>query len=101
LNPLRGGVLSGLVHLPATVWRLTRLMSQTKREAATFAARFTAEIVPPFVAAAREALARDWARMRPADVEHEVHEWTRKTLVEFARDSLKPTVFADLCWTTL
>jgi pyruvate,water dikinase len=101
LNPLRGGALSGLFRLPATVWRLTRLMSKTRREAETFAARFTTEVVPPFVAAAREALAFDFGSLQVDDLESFVHHWTDKTLVEFARDSLKPTVFADLCWTTL
>lgn len=101
LNPLAGGGLMGWLRLPATVWRLMRLMSRTKREAETFAGRFTTEIVPPFVAAAREALARDWAAMRLDDLEYVVHDWTQRTLVDFARHSLKPTVFADLCWSTL
>jgi pyruvate,water dikinase len=101
LNPLREGKFLGLVRLPLTVWRLTRLMSRTKREAATFASRFTAEVVPPFVAAARAALAQDWAAIHLDDLEYAVHDWTERTLVGFARDSLKPTVLADLCWTTL
>ncbi|QDU20223.1 PEP/pyruvate-binding domain-containing protein [Urbifossiella limnaea] len=101
LNPLAGGGLMGWLRLPATVWRLTRLMSRTKREAETFAERFTTEIVPPFVAAAREALARDWARVPSSALVAAVQEWTQRTLVDFARHSLKPTVFADLCWSTL
>ncbi len=35
------------MRLPATVWRLMRLMSRTKREAETFAERFTTGIVLP------------------------------------------------------
>lgn len=101
LNPLAGGGLMGWLRLPATVWRLMRLMSRTKREAETFSERFTSEIVPPFVAAAREAMAVDWASTRLDDLEHVVHDWTQRTLVDFARHSLKPTVFADLCWNTL
>ncbi len=101
LNPLAGGAVSGLLRLPLTIWRLTRLMSKTKREAETFAERFTTEIVPPFAAAARAAMALDWPGMRADDLEYAVHDWTRRTLVEFARHSLKPTVFADLCWSTL
>jgi pyruvate,water dikinase len=101
LNPLAVGVLSGLFRLPLTILRLTKLMATTKREAAAFAGRFTTEIVPPFVAAARAALSRDWAAMKPDEVEAAVHEWTQTTLVDFARHSLKPTVLADLCWNTL
>jgi len=101
LNPLAGGAVMGFLRLPATVWRLMRLMSRTKREAETFAERFTTEIVPPFIAAARDATARDWAALSPADLEAAVHDWTQRTLVDFARHSLKATVFADLCWNTL
>ncbi|HEX4610606.1 MAG TPA: PEP/pyruvate-binding domain-containing protein [Urbifossiella sp.] len=100
-NPLAGGLVSGLLRLPVTIWRMMRLMARTRSEAATFAARFTADIVPPFVAAVREALARDWAAVPAADLEAAVHDWTERTLVGFARHSLKPTVFADLCWGTL
>ncbi|MBN9520728.1 hypothetical protein J0H58_19785 [bacterium] len=101
LNPLAGGAVAGLLRLPLTVWRLTRLVAKTKREAETFAQRFTTEIVPPFVAAARAAKALDWPRMRADDLEYAVRDWSRKTLVDFACHSLKPTVFAELCWTTL
>ncbi|HYH69614.1 MAG TPA: PEP/pyruvate-binding domain-containing protein [Urbifossiella sp.] len=100
LNPLAGGGLMGWLRLPATVWRLTRLMSRTKREAATFAERFTTEIVPPFVAGARQVLS-----MPPptddAELLGQLESYIDATLVGFARHSLKPTVFADLCWNAL
>jgi phosphohistidine swiveling domain-containing protein len=100
LNPLAGGGLMGWLRLPATVWRLMRLMARTKREAESFAERFTTEIVPPFVAGARQILS-----MRPPDDDPELlgqlESYITATLVDFARHSLKPTVFADLCWNTL
>ena len=100
LNPLRGGVFKGLLRLPATVWRLSRLMNTTRKQAETFAGRFTTEIVPPFVAGAKQVLS-----MKPcvddAELLGSFNSWVNCTLVDFARESLKPTVFADLAWNTL
>jgi hypothetical protein len=56
---------------------------------------------PPFVAAAKAALAQDWSRLDPPALVREFETWTQKTLVEFARESLKPTVFADFAWNSL
>ena len=101
LNPLRGGVLRGLFRLPATVVRLSRLMNRTKAQAATFAAEFTTTIAPPFVAKAKAALAQDWSKHDPMGLGQQFDYWQHATLVDFARHSLKPTVFADLAWNTL
>ena len=99
LNPLGGkGCVLGLVSLPGTVMSLTRLMSTTKRLSATFAPKFETEIAPHFATAARHALARDWSKLDPAALVREFETWVNKTLIEFARESLKPTVFADLAW---
>ena len=101
LNPLRHGVVSGLLRLPATVWRLSRLMNRTKKLATTFAGRFETEIAPPFAANAKQALAQDWSKFDAAALVAEAAAWREATLAEFARESLKPTVFADLAWNTL
>ena len=102
LNPLAGrGCFFGALALPGTILGLTRLMSTTKKEAGNFAARFTTEIAPPFVAAANAALAQDWSKLDSPALVREFETWTRKTLIDFARDSLKPTVFADLAWSGL
>ena len=100
LNPLRRGFLRGLLRLPGTILRLNRLMSRTRTAAETFAARFAAEIVPGFVGEVRQAR----AAALPTDngeLLHHVGRWTDRTLVGFARESLKATVFADLAWSTL
>ncbi|QJW97383.1 PEP/pyruvate-binding domain-containing protein [Frigoriglobus tundricola] len=99
LNPLAGkGCVLGLFSLPGTVLNLTRLMNTTKRLSATFGPKFETEIVPQFADAARHALAQDWSKLDPAALVREFETWVHKTLVEFARESLKPTVFADLAW---
>jgi pyruvate,water dikinase len=101
-DPLAGrGFIRGLLGLPGTLLRLSRVQKATRAQAETFAAKFTAEIAPPFVAAAQAALNQDWAALDTRGVYGEFAAWREKTLVEFARDSLKPTVFADLAWTAL
>lgn len=99
LNPLAGrGCLLGALALPGTILKLTRLMTTTRNRAATFAERFSTEIVPPFVAGAQQAMAQDWTKLDPPALVQVFHTWVERTLVAFARDSLKPTVFADLSW---
>jgi pyruvate,water dikinase len=97
LNPLRDGVLRGLFRLPATVWRLYRLMNRTKQLSATFAQQFVTEIAPSFLASAKatESIRVFDGTLRPLEA------WIDRTLIQFARNSLKPTVFADLAWSTL
>jgi pyruvate,water dikinase len=99
LNPLAGKrCLLGLLTLPGTIFKLMRLMSTTRKLSATFAAKFQVETVPAFANAARAALDRDWSPIDPPGLVRIFEEWVQKTLVEFARESLKPTVFADLAW---
>jgi len=100
LNPLRGGAIMGLLRLPATVWRLSRIMNKTKREAATFAAEFRTRIAPEFIAELREAESKPLPSSNVELVEL-LDRWIDATLVGFARESLKPTVFADYCWSAL
>ena len=100
LNPLRGGVLMGLLRLPATVWRLNKMMSRTKREAATFADKFVKEIVPAFVSEVKEFQAKPLPTDN-AELLKILDRWIDLTLIGFARESLKPTVFADLSWNAL
>jgi pyruvate,water dikinase len=102
LNPLGGrGCLLGLLSLPGTVLKLTRQKSAIQRQAVTFAEKFTTDVVPPFIAAAKQALAQDWSKLDPKALVREFETWMQRTLVEFASTSLKATVFADLAWTSL
>ncbi|MBX9628297.1 MAG: hypothetical protein K2X82_31145 [Gemmataceae bacterium] len=101
LNPLRGGVLSGFVRLPATMWRLRRMLTTTLQESVAFTGRFNAEIVPPFVANQTRLLNDDWSRHHPLTLTKLFRRSVQAVLVDFARHSLKPTVFADLVWGSL
>jgi pyruvate,water dikinase len=101
LNPGRNGKLRGLLRLPLTIWELFQLQAAPKQQIAGFAERFAKELAPAFAADARKACAQDWSKLDSAAVRREFETWVNRTLVEFARHSLKPTVFADLSWTTL
>jgi pyruvate,water dikinase len=102
LSPLAGrGCFLGVFTLPGTMWKLSRMMNTTRQRAETFAERFTKDIAPPFAAAAKSALAQDWSKLDPPALVREFEAWQKKTLLDFARESLKPTVFAELAWNTL
>ena len=47
------------------------------------------------------ALAQDWSKLQPAELVRAFEEWVRRTLIDFARESLKATVFSDLAWSEL
>ncbi len=101
LNPGRNGTLRGILRLPITFWELFQLQAAPKQQIAGFAEKFAKELAPPFAADARKACKQDWSKLDAAAVRREFETWVHRTLVEFARHSLKPTVFADLSWTTL
>ena len=99
LNPLAGqGCVMGVLTLPGTILALTRLMNATKKLSATFPVKFESETAPAFAVAAAQARAQKWSGFDPPALVREFEAWVHKTLVEFARESLKPTVFADLAW---
>ncbi len=102
LNPLAGrGCLGGLFGLPGLMMQLSREKRTRTEMAVGFAEKFTRDIAPPFIAAAKTALAQDWSKLDPPALVREFETWVQKTLIDFARDSLKPTVFADQAWESL
>ncbi len=101
LNPLAGqGCVSGILSLPLTVWNLFRFMRTTRKQAANFPAQFAAEAAS-FATTAQQTLTQDWTRPDTAQLFREFQTWVQWTLVDFARHSLKPTVFADWLWNDL
>jgi rifampicin phosphotransferase len=62
----------------------------------SFAEEFEQRIVPAYLAEVASATAEDWSRLSGAELLKRFHFWIRRTLVEFARESLKPTALADL-----
>jgi pyruvate,water dikinase len=97
LNPLAGkGCVLGLIALPGTILKLMRLMGTTRKLSAAFAQTFEADIVPPFVAAAKQAFGQNWSQLDPAALVREFETWVQRTLVEFARASLKRVAVGEL-----
>ncbi len=102
LDPLGGsGCLIGLFKLPGLMLRLNREKRIRTQLADTFANRFTHEFVPSFAMAAKSAISQEWSLLDPPEIIREFNLWVNRTLIEFARDSLKPTVLADQAWSNL
>lgn len=91
----------GLFRLPGVMWQLWKINRTTRKLASTFAERYTSEIAPPFIAAAKAALAQDWSKLDSPTVLEEFRRWVERTFIEFARDSLKPTAIAAYLWDQL
>jgi pyruvate,water dikinase len=93
------------LFLPLTLPRLTlRILLgglRRKRLKKTFAARFRKEVVPAFLGKCREWAREGFAGLDDAAVLQFLQSAVRGTLVEFARDSLKPTALAALAMADL
>lgn len=101
-DPLAGrGCVLGVLTLPLTIWKASRMMSAMRAQAATFATAFTDEIVPAYERSVKEAMSQRWDEFEPKALVLELERWREITLAAFALNSLKPTVFADLAWSML
>jgi pyruvate,water dikinase len=77
-----------------TVWRLSRATGKVKTLSRTFARPFLTKTIPEFWDKARRAELEDWSKLDPPALLEKLEYWIRRTLIDFARDSLKPTAFA-------
>jgi pyruvate,water dikinase len=84
------------VTLPWLTLRMTRGALRRQRLAKTFASRFREEIAPAFRREAEAASAQDLAQLDDGGLLRFFSHWDERTLVDFARDSLKPTALAAL-----
>ncbi len=94
-NPARAGWRFYLL-LPFVFLKLMRSAARLRRASATFADRFRRDLVPPFLNEATRAVADDVTQLTNATLLERFHYWVGRTLFDFARDSLKPTVFTAL-----
>jgi phosphohistidine swiveling domain-containing protein len=97
LKPWKNGILG----LPGTILRMMRMASVPRKLLETFAEHFTKEIAPAFASEAKAAMKEYWSKFDNPSLLNLLDLWIEKTLVQFARDSLKPTVLAKLAWDTL
>jgi pyruvate,water dikinase len=84
------------LRLPSITLRSVAQVARIAALTSTFAERFRNEIVPPFVEETRRAAAEDLTRLDDASLRERLEYWVRRTLYDFARESLKPTAIAAM-----
>lgn len=94
-NPARAGWKFWLT-IPVIFFRLWRSSTRVKQLSRTFARDFSERIVPQFLKEVESAAAEDLTRLSNAEVLERLNHWIRRTLFDFARDSLKPTALAAI-----
>jgi pyruvate,water dikinase len=81
--------------LPFIFIKLLRANGKLAGITRTFAQEFRDKIVPPFLEETRTEAQADLGQLTPDALLERLHYWIRRTLTDFARDSLKPTALAD------
>lgn len=98
-NPARLGALSWLflpLRLPFLFFGSIRQQVRLASQAKSFAERFQREILPPYLDAVGNAEREDLTALQSEALLERLEAWIRRTLYDFARESLKPTAFASL-----
>jgi pyruvate,water dikinase len=85
---------TGLAAKLRTVWRVMRSGNRFQSQARSFAKQFRKITIPAFVAETTAATSEDWPSLNPDRLHEKLRYWMHRTLVSFARDSLKATPFA-------
>jgi pyruvate,water dikinase len=97
LNPARLGWSFWLllpIRLPALIARITCGEMRRRRLSRSFARRFREEVIPAFTAEVDREAGQDLSRLDTALLIERLEFWIRRTLCDFARESLKPTTLA-------
>jgi pyruvate,water dikinase len=84
------------ITLPLMIVRLVRTNRRVQQHTQSFAARYRDEIAPAFRREAKADLSSDYTALEDAALLAKLDFWDRRTLIDFARDSLKPTALAAL-----
>lgn len=98
-DPSRAGGLFWLLlplRLPFIVAGSLRRMLRLATLSSTFAERFRAEVLPPFLSETDRAAAEEWSKLDDAALLERLFYWSKRTLDDYARESLKPTVLATM-----
>jgi pyruvate,water dikinase len=86
---------------PATFFKTIRLTLRLDHCRQTCAAKLRDEILPAFAHETAEGAREDLSRLETSALLERFEFWIRRTLYDFARDSLQPTVLAALAMATL
>lgn len=82
------------LKLPMIVFRMFRAQARMKSQMQTLARELRERIFPEFAAETARARAENLADMSLAQLHDRLQLWTTRTLVEFARMALRPSMFA-------
>jgi pyruvate,water dikinase len=99
-NPSRAGWKFWLL-LPVLFVRLFRAALRQRRISQHFAEQFRKEILPPFLEEAHRAAREDLTKLDMPALLERLDFWIKRTLVDFARESLKPTALAGIAMANL
>jgi pyruvate,water dikinase len=77
---------------PVHIFRTFLFELQLQRWVRTFADRLRGEIIPAFVAETAKGTEEDLSKLDDAALSQRLEHWIRRTLYDFARESLKATV---------
>lgn len=93
--------LSWPVELPLIGWRVWSGDRTRQHLLAGYANTYREQVAPAFLAEAHKANKADVAALTDQQLHDYLRHWTRRTLTDFARESLKPTALASICLTNL
>ncbi len=96
------GVTAGfLFRLPVVVYRMLRNHSRLKRQSRYFGDYLRREAFPRFAPEVEAERQVDLQQLETTELLTRLHHWIDRTLNDFARDSLRPSVFAGQAIGTL
>src|SRR5262249_45949656 len=81
-------------RLPGMILRAVAQAGQLGHHARTFADRFSSDIAPSFRNDAQQVATEDFTALDDAALLARLGHWVQRTVVDFARESLKPTALA-------
>jgi rifampicin phosphotransferase len=84
------------VTLPVVMWKMARAESHRQEMCKTFAQRLREQLIPAFIQETDADLQQDISKLNPPALLERLRHWIKRTLNDFARDSLKPTALAAL-----
>lgn len=81
-------------RLPLIVWRMLRSSARIAGLMKTTADVLRQSVFPDFLSEVDVAANADWSQLAPQELLDRLQHWTDRTLVDFARHSLRPSLFA-------
>jgi rifampicin phosphotransferase len=84
-----------VLRLPGFLWRQVRFARRVGRQSLDFPDRFRRKVVHEFAADVKDALTINFSRFDLGALLQFFEHWVQRTLIDFARESLKPTLFAQ------